>query len=147
MSTYLNAVRNTIKLHNIEARLEKLEGKETLTEDEREELDNIDKTMKSIMLNDGSKLQPQRTSDSFSDKLHEMKQVKHYTKEILHLKGTESPFLLQKYNAMHNEANINLTRGEIKEEIVKASGKIEELQKRCKENRIQMLENMARHEE
>ena len=102
MNKYLSIVRNTTKSHSIEARLAKLEGKETLTEEEREELDNIDKTMTSIMLNAEKKLQPQWRGDSLSAKLHKTKQLRHYWKEILHLRGTDSHFLLKKYNALHN---------------------------------------------
>ena len=79
------------------------------------ELILIDDTMTAIMLGAEAKLQPFRTSDVFSSKLHAAKSIRHYWRKILHLKKASTHYSLKKYYEHHRPENIELPRHEIKE--------------------------------
>ena len=146
-ATYLKQVRKALKGHNIEGRIARLEGRDTLTARQRDEFDKIDQTLTGIMLNAESLLQPFRTTDSFAKRLHEAKQLRHYWRKILHLRVTTSHYSLQKYYSLHTESNIRLPRSNVIKKIREASARIKELRKNNRAQREKTLEDIIKQEE
>ena len=146
-SIYLRQVHKALKGHNIGARIAQLEGRTELSPQQKHELDKIDQTLTGIMLHAESLLQPFRTTDSFSKKLHEAKQTRHYWRKILHLRVTTSHYALQKYLSLHVETNILLPRPTIIKKISEASSRIEMLRKNNRAHREKTLEEIIRQEE
>ena len=147
VKSYLKIVTKLVKQHNIETRLAKLEGKNTLNDKEKDELESIDSCFTEIQLHAESKLQIQRTNDLFSDKLHEAKKVRHYWRRIYSLSKSDTHYSLSKYNHEHDKGNIELPIKIIKQRIGDSSRLVDDLRKDGLTHRKNMLEAMVDHEE
>ena len=87
---YLKVVWKRVIGQNVEARIAKMEGKETLTPEEVEELDKVDQTLTNILKIVETELQQRRSNDYTSDELNEIKQTRYYWKRLLQLTGADS---------------------------------------------------------
>ena len=67
----------------MKARIATLEGKETLTPEEVEELDKVDQTLTSILKKAETELQQRQSNDYTSDELNEIKRTRYYWKRLL----------------------------------------------------------------
>ena len=101
--------------------------------------------MTDIMLGSEARLQPPRTTGTFSSKIHAAKWERHYWRKILHLNKARTHYSLKKYYELHKTENINLRRHKIIQKIRESSRKIVELREKSEENRQEMLKNMIRH--
>ena len=145
VKAYLSIVRQKVKKQNIEARLARLECRDSLTEQDIEELMRIDETMTNIMLGAEAKLQQNKTNDSFHIRIHELKRIRHYWRKMLHLSKVTSHYSLRKYQPLHNEEDLKLPRRILLAKIRKASEDIEEMRKNIDSKRQEMLQEMVRH--
>ena len=143
---YLKAVWKRVIGQNVEARIAKMEGKETLTPEEVEELDKVDQTMTNIMKVAETELQQRRSNDYTSDDLNEIKRTRYYWKRLWRLTGADSHYSLRKYFPLHKEENITMSRKEIKTKIMKAGIEIERIREAGYEKREKMLKEKAKHE-
>ena len=87
-----------------------LENKDRMGEKDILELLLIDDTLTSILMGAEARLQPQRTQDSFSVRMNELKRCRHYWRKILHLTKASTHFSLKKYLPMHVNSNISLPK-------------------------------------
>ena len=146
VKAYLTIVNKKVRGQNIEAQMAVLENKDRMGENDILELLLIDDTLMSILMGDEARIQPQRTQDSFSVRMNELKRSRHYWRKILHLTKASTHFSLKKYLPMHVNSNIRSPKLTIKNKIRATSKRIEEFRIEGHLRREEMLTEMIRHE-
>ena len=102
----------------MEGRISRLEGKPPLTLQEVAGLQNIDSTIKNIMLTVEEQIKTGKMVDLFSVEMDKMKKERHYWKRVLNLTYGKGDHSVQwKYYELHEDGNINFPRVELKTNI------------------------------